>query len=87
MKIILTFLTLTFLISCQNESTNSIVEPITSLVKKKIKFKIPASFLVKPKTYTVNPARDTSLSIGNGKSTLHIPKNCFVDKNGSIIKT
>ncbi len=44
------------------------------------------NFQAKPVVFTIHPAADTVLKIGNRGTLLHIPKNSFVNEQGSIVK-
>ncbi len=49
-------------------------------------FVLPEEFKVATKEFKVDPKKATDLKINSKGTTLHIPENAFVDKNGKAVK-
>src|SRR5688572_24854960 len=47
---------------------------------------VPKDFVVGYKEFTIRPNADVALKVNAKGTTLHIPKNCFVDKNGKPVQ-
>jgi len=79
---------LALLVACQpKESTfTTPVSPMTLIIPADGAH-IPSALLPEILHYTIKPASDTVLTIGDRGTKLHIPKNAFVSESGEAIST
>lgn len=80
---------LPFIIKCKSDVAPKEV-PIFSVQKEMTvtaapSFTISAAFTVQKQHFFIDPSRDTVLSIGNEGTQLHVPKNAFVDADGTLL--
>ncbi|MBI1308219.1 MAG: hypothetical protein GC181_16575 [Bacteroidetes bacterium] len=84
MKKTIIWASLLVLAACQNKTS----EPTSGQEKSdSTEFIIPETFLVQPRAFLINPAKDTILVVDNKQTEIHIPADAFVDAQGNVITT
>lgn len=49
-------------------------------------FSMPQEFKAQAKSFLINPKKDTAIALTSKGTVIHVPKDCFIDMNGEIVK-